>query len=465
MSPTFAALSLSPTLLAVVEELGYATPTPIQTQGIPVLLAGRDLVAQSQTGSGKTAAFALAILQKLSWTTRDLQALVLCPTRELCAQVAREIRKLGRRQPGLQVLIVSGGEPFQPQASALQQGVHIVVATPGRLLDHHRQGTLDLGRVSTVVLDEADRMLDMGFQADLEILLGALPRDRQSAFFSATFPPTIEALSRVYQCDAVRITVEHPHERAPDIRELGLMTLPEEKFSALCWGLANVHHESTLVFCNHKATVRELTGALAAEGVSVDCLHGDLDQLDRSRVIARFRNQSLRVLVATDVAARGLDVEGLDLVVNYDLPAAPEVYIHRIGRTARAGNTGTALSLLTSREQPKIAAIERLTQRTIDILARDGSDTLARDSARAFSKEAPMITLQVSGGRKCKIRPGDLLGALTGEAGGLDAADVGKIEIHDNFSFVAVSKKVAALALSRLNVGRIKGKRFRIFRI
>ena len=459
MSSAFSSLALSPTLLAVVGELGFEAPTPIQAQGIPVLLAGKDLIGQSKTGSGKTAAFALPILHQLDLAQRKVQALILCPTRELSAQVAREIRKLGRKSPGLQVLVVSGGEPVRPQASALQRGVHIAVGTPGRVLDHLRRGTLELGGVRTAVLDEADRMLDMGFADDMDTIMAALPESRQTALFSATFPRTIEAMSRSHQRDAVRITVDEEGP-ATEIHQLAITADPDDKLRALYWVLDKYPHESALVFCNLKTTVAEVAGALHSDGVSADCLHGDLEQFHRDRVMAMLRNRSLRVVVATDVAARGLDVVGLDLVVNYDMPPQSEVYVHRIGRTGRAGKTGLSVALVTPREKDKLVSLEQRTGSQIERVRR-GDDRDITTLAQAITGPAAMDTILISGGRKDKIRPGDILGALTGEAGGLKADDVGKIEIHDRLAYVAVSRLNSQNAVKALNEGRIKGRRFR----
>lgn len=458
MSSGFGSLALSPELLAVVEELGYHELTPIQAQSIPALLAGRDLIGQSKTGSGKTAAFGLPMLQNLAADRRELQALVLCPTRELCAQVARELRKLGRRHAGLQVLAVSGGEPLRPQARALERGVHIAVGTPGRVIDHLQRGTMDLRGVTTVVLDEADRMLDMGFADAMDQILRGLPSARQTVFFSATFPESIEAMSQVHQRDALRVTIDDQQEVAAEIRQLGLAAEPDEKRDALYEVLGRYPHESALVFCNLKATVKELTRSLCISGASVDCLHGDLEQFQRDRVMAMFRNQSVRLLIATDVAARGIDVEDLDLVVNYDLPAQPEIYVHRIGRTGRAGNLGLSVSLYGARDEAKLAAIEQLAGTRIERVARERSGP---EGDEALARPAKMDTIQIAGGRKDKVRPGDILGALTGEAGGLRAAEVGKIEIHDHLAYVAVSRSASRKAVASLANGRIKGRRFR----
>jgi ATP-independent RNA helicase DbpA len=457
----FESLSLSPSLLAVVAELGYDEPMPIQVECIPLLLAGRDVIGQSKTGSGKTAAFSLPILQNLDVDRRELQALIVCPTRELSAQVARELRKLGRRHQGLQVLEVCGGQPIRAQTSALERGVHVAVGTPGRLLDHLRRGTMELRSVVTAVVDEADRMLDMGFLADMEAILDSLPSSRQTALFSATFPTSIEQMSQTHQRDAVRVIVGEP-EQVTQIRQLSLLVDKEHKLHALYWVLDQYPHESALVFCNFKATVADLVHALATLGASVDCLHGDLDQFHRDQVLARFRNGSVRILVATDVAGRGLDVEDLDLVINYELPQQPEIYVHRIGRTGRAGKRGISVSLATAGDDKRLAAIDGLTGTPIERLPRIRRDAAGVDElAETFTRDAEMDTVLISGGRKDKVRPGDILGALTGEAGGLRGADIGKIELHDRLSYVAVSKRVSRHAVKSLNKGRIKAKRFR----
>jgi ATP-independent RNA helicase DbpA len=462
MDLSFGTLPLSSALLEAVASLGYERMTPIQAASIPLLLSGRDLIGQSQTGSGKTAAFALPLLEQVALDRRVLQALVLCPTRELSAQVARELRKLGRGHASLQVLVLAGGEPLRPQANALERGVHMVVGTPGRVLDHLLRETLDLRQVRSVILDEADRMLDMGFADEMEGILGALPETRQTVLFSATFPNTIEALSRKYQQNPERITIAASDaNEASTIEELVLVLEPDHKLAALRTTLEQHAHESALVFANQKLSVAEIDKALRAAGVSVGCLHGDLEQFERDAVLAKFRNGSTRVLVATDVAARGIDVESLDLVVNYDLPIKPEIYVHRIGRTGRAGKAGLAISFANERERPKLKAIEQLTKRPLPrrpFAARDRGEL--EQPAQELARDAKMTTLKIGGGRKQKVRPGDILGALTGEAGGLPGTDVGKIEIHDNFSYVAVSSSVSKAALKSLSTGNIKGKRF-----
>jgi ATP-independent RNA helicase DbpA len=458
----FATLSLSPVLQGVVADLGYAQPTPIQAASIPALLAGKDLIGQSKTGSGKTAAFVLPILQGLDVANRSLQALVLCPTRELSAQVAREVRKLGRAHAGLAVLELVGGQPARPQREALRRGLHVAIGTPGRVLDHLERRVLDTRGLKTVVLDEADRMLDMGFGEDVGRILRALPVRRQTVLFSATFPSSIEAMSKAHQRNAVRVTIEEPEAEVSEIEQFQLVTPPDQKLHALCWLLQRYQSESTLVFCNFKSSVADLTRTLVSSGLSADRLDGDLEQFHRDQVLARFRNHSVRVLVATDVAGRGIDVEDLDLVVNYELPSQPEVYVHRIGRTGRAGRTGVAVTLTADPSDPRIVAIERSTGKLLQPLLRTpGGDPGLPALLDQLARGPRMETILISGGRKDRVRPGDILGALTGDAGGLAGDEVGKIEVHDTLSYVAVARHLGRRAVERLNSGRIKGKRFR----
>ncbi|MFY1828871.1 ATP-dependent RNA helicase DbpA [Myxococcus fulvus] len=457
----FATLALSPPLLQVLGELGFQSATPIQAQSIPVLLQGKDLVGQARTGSGKTAAFALPLLRQVRLQDRRVQSLVLCPTRELCAQVAGEIRKLGRRLPGLQVLVLAGGQPIRPQLEALEKGAHIAVGTPGRIIDVLDRDALDTRGVATVVLDEADRMLDMGFREDMERILGAMPSRRQTVLFSATFPPDIAALSRTFQKEPVRVTVEDT-EAAPPIRQLRYNSAPDDKPAMLLKVLHRHMPASAIVFCNHKATVVELTKSLSDAGVSVDGLQGDLEQFERDRVMAKFRNLSTRVLVATDVAGRGIDVEALDAVVNFDMPFQPEPYVHRIGRTGRAGRTGLAIALVTPRDERKVEEIEQ----ALGVKLETGDQAALEET---FMKPGALgsewETLYISAGRKDKMRPGDILGALTGEAGGFAATDVGKIEIQDHIAYVAVARRVSRIAFQRLSEGRIKGRKHKIERV
>jgi ATP-dependent RNA helicase DbpA len=479
----FKDLGLSPATLEVLREIGFTQASDIQSESIPHLLAGRDLIGQSKTGSGKTAAFGLPILERLELraverqriqirevtTARterrfragpELQALILCPTRELCTQVAREIRKLGRRHAGLQVLVLSGGVPLYPQLTALEKGIHIAVGTPGRVIDHLTRRSLDLSTVTTVVLDEADRMLDMGFEEDMNAILRETPLDRQTVLFSATFPHTIEEMSRDYQTDPVRVTITDEAENKTKIHEAYFEVVPLEKIRALIGSLATLKPDSAIVFCNLKATVAEVARALAASGVSAAPIHGDLEQRERDQVMAKFRNRSTRVLVATDVAARGIDVADLDVVYNYDLPSTPEVYVHRIGRTGRAGKTGKTIAFVTSAQSNRLQNIQDHTG--VEITREKIPSAPSASAPGAAEIGAKMETLYISAGRKDKMRPGDILGALTGEAGGLNASDIGKIEIHDRFAYVAVTKSIAESAMKSLLDGRIKGRKVRV---
>ena len=456
----FGELPLTGELLEVVGSLGFTQPTPIQEQAIPVLLKGSDLIGQSQTGSGKTAAFALPILHQIDLGFRDIQNLILCPTRELAAQVARDIRRLGRGHKGLQVLVLAGGEPARPQREAIERGVHIVVGTPGRVLDHILRGNLNMTYLKTLVLDEADRMLDMGFAEEVNEILQATPGTRQTVFFSATFPPEIKAWSRKYQLEPVHIRIAEAQETKPTIKQCMLAAEKDEKTRVLLRVLKTMPG-TAIVFCNQKATVAELLSELQASDIPAAALHGDLEQRDRDRVLAMFRNGSRRVLLATDVAARGLDIANLDMVICYNVPHEVASYTHRIGRTGRAGQSGLAISLATEVERQRLAEFSRTEQFEIELVRLEQLQQQRAKPAARDERDAPaMQTLYISGGRKDKLRPGDILGALTGEAGGFTASSIGKIEIHDKFSYVAVAKSQAANAVQKLKAGKIKGRKF-----
>lgn len=455
MDVLFDNLSLSPGLKQVIQEIGYQSMTPIQARSIPLLLSGRDIIGQSRTGSGKTAAFAIACLEHIQTGHRTTQALVICPTRELCQQVAREIRKLGRYKKDLRLVVLSGGHPVYHDKRALEHGAQFIVGTPGRLLDHLSKKTVDLSQVRTVVLDEADRMLDMGFRDKIEEILLKTPVKRQTVLFSATFPKTIDSLSRRYQHAPERVTVETPETDLPDIEQLCFRATDEEKPGRIVSILRSRPLESVLVFCNLKAGVDELVPILRKAGFTADRLHGNLEQAERERVMAKFRNHTTRVLVATDVASRGIDVVGLDAVVNCDLPSDPDQYVHRIGRTGRAGAVGLAISLVTPFEGEKLRRIAELIHKELSV--KDIQTQESKVTASVPERE----TLSISGGRKDKLRPGDILGALTGDVG-LKGDHIGKIEILDRVSFVAVDRSVAQNALSRLRQGKIKGRRFRV---
>jgi ATP-independent RNA helicase DbpA len=455
----FEKLALSPALLSVIEELKYTQMTPIQAQSIPILLKGEDLIGQSKTGSGKTAAFALPILNKIKVNKSAIQALIICPTRELAAQVVRETRTLGRRLIGLKVLVLTGGQSGRDQTKSLSNGAHIIVGTPGRLLDHINREHLDLNDIKTLILDEADKMLEMGFEDDIRSIISFLPNNRQTALFSATFPEGVEVMSKRYQKNPKTIKIENIISETSGIESIAYETEVTEKLNTLMRVLQTHPSKSTLIFCNMKSTVNEILEKLLEQDASAAALHGDLDQRARDQVMAKFRNNSLRILVATDVAARGLDIDHLELVINYDLPLQADTYVHRIGRTGRAGRSGVAVSLATQRDELRLIEFEKAAGKKIDRKKLGFKNQLG--IAKEL-KESQMKTLFISGGRKDKLRPGDILGALTSQPGGLIATDIGKIEIHDKFSYVAVSSQKAKAAMEKLRADRIKGHKYQI---
>jgi ATP-dependent RNA helicase DeaD len=372
-SQAFAALGLHDSLTTALSELGYEEPTPIQREAIPALLAGRDLLGQAATGTGKTAAFALPILQQvaaLAQADRKIpSALVLVPTRELAMQVAEAVHRYGKSL-GVHVLPIYGGQAMQQQLRALRRGVDVVVATPGRVLDHIRRGSVDFSAVRTVVLDEADEMLDMGFADDLEAILTTLPSERQTALFSATIPPRISSIARAHLRDPVRITIAREAAtkgKAPRVREIAYVVPRQHKIEALGRVLDMESPASAIVFCRTRTEVDQLTEVLAARGYVAEALHGGMSQEQRDRVMRRFREESTQLLIATDVAARGLDIGHLSHVVNYDIPSAPDAYVHRIGRTGRAGREGVAITLLEPREMRLLKSIEQVGKRKVSI--------------------------------------------------------------------------------------------------
>ncbi len=450
-APGFDTLALPPTVLDNLNRLGYHAMTAIQAAALPPALLGRDLIAQAKTGSGKTAAFALALLARLDPRRFAVQGLVLCPTRELADQVTTEIRRLARAEDNVKVVALAGGVPLRGQASSLAHGAHVVVATPGRLLDHLERGNLQLDALNTLVLDEADRMLDMGFFDDIARVARQCPPQRQTLLFSATYPEGIARLAGQFMRDPVTVKVEAQHG-GEQITQRWYEVQESQRLPTVARLLDHFRPASTLAFCNTRARCRELVELLQAQGYSALALHGDLEQRDRDQVLVRFANGSCSVLVATDVAARGLDVEGLAAVVNVDVPPDPEVYIHRIGRTGRAGETGLALGLASLDEMGAVGRIEQLQGRAstwypLDELVPAGGGRLL----------PPMATVHIQGGRKEKIRPGDVLGALTADLG-YTRAQVGKIDINEFATYVAVERGIASELVARLNQGRIKGR-------
>lgn len=448
---SFSTLALPAEQLANLEELGYAQMTPIQEAALPAILQGQDVRAKAKTGSGKTAAFGIGLLDKITVGEFVCQSLVLCPTRELADQVSKELRRLARFTQNIKILTLCGGQPIAPQLDSLVHPPHIVVGTPGRIQEHLRKGTLKLGQLKVLVLDEADRMLDMGFSEDIEDVVSYTPPSRQTLLFSATYPQGIERISGKFQRQPLNVEIEGDDDVA-DIQQVFIEADRHSRLSLLTAVLYQHQPTSCVVFCNTKRDCQEVAELLASKGINVLALNGDLEQRDRDRVLVRFSNGSCRVLVATDVAARGLDIKDLGLVINYELSFDPEVHVHRVGRTGRAGTQGLAVSLVAPQEMVRVHALEDYLQQTFQW--QPAAQTLA---APAITLEPEMLTLCIDGGRKAKIRPGDILGALTGDAG-LTAAEVGKIDMFPVHAYVAIRKNSAKKALQRLQEGKIKGK-------
>ena len=458
--PSFATLPLSPATLTNLQALGYAVMTPIQAAALPLALAGHDLIAQAATGSGKTAAFALALLARLDAKRPDTQALVLCPTRELAEQVTQEIRRLARAEDNIKALTLCGGSPVKPQLDSLAHGAHIVVGTPGRIVDHLTRDSLPLGALNTLVLDEADRMLDMGFMEDIAAIAARCPKARQTLLFSATYPEGIAQIGKKFlrNPQEVKLTAQ---PTASKIRQRFYEVAEDQRLHAVGLLLNHYRPERTLAFCNTKQQCRDLVAVLQAQGIAALALHGDLEQRERDQVLIQFANRSCPVLVATDVAARGLDITGLEAVINVDVTPDAELHIHRVGRTGRADADGWAFSLASLDEMGRVGRIEQLQGREFEWhplaeLTPTGGGPQGTESSVPL--RAPMVTLQILGGRKEKIRAGDVLGALTGE-GGLPAALIGKINVNEFSTYVAVAREIAAQALKALNDGKVKGKR------
>ena len=521
-SITFETLGLSADTLQTIQRAGFETPTPVQAQAIPALLAGKDLVGQAQTGTGKTAAFALPMVDRLDPQRSEPQALILCPTRELAVQVSEAIYTLGRSR-GFRVLPVYGGQPIDRQVRALRSGVHIVVGTPGRLLDHLRRGTLDTGAIRMVVLDEADEMLAMGFVEDVETILDELPEERQTALFSATMPGPIARLSEKYLKDPLRVAIKAAPHTVPQIRQSYYEVSPQQKVDALSRILDMETPGPTIIFCRTKGGVDELAEHLRGRGHVADSLHGDMSQTERDRVMRRFRQGQVELLVATDVAARGLDIETVTHVINYDLPWDAEVYTHRIGRTGRAGREGDAITLVTPRERRQFQMIQRgVGSKITPVRLPTPSDIAARrrevfkqsivraleagefdeflvtveeltdthepaEIAAAALKllwgdqksqvgaepvdgasdgvrpEPGMARLFITVGRQEGLRPTDLVGAIANETN-LPGRAIGAIDIMDHCAFVEVPLASADKVIKALSRTTLRGRRVRVER-
>ncbi|MBF9255602.1 DEAD/DEAH box helicase [Pontibacter sp. 172403-2] len=454
--PSFKELKLSPALLQSLQELNYTTPTPIQAEAIPLLLKGQDVAGQAETGSGKTAAFGLPLLQRINADLQQVQALVLVPTRELAVQVRQVLKQLAKQLPQLKISAFYGGHAFSQERASLAHPPQVLVATPGRLTDHLSRRTLDLSYVSYTVLDEADKLLEMGFQEELDMIMDALPRQRQTALFSATMSEPVKKLIAGSLQNPAFI-VASANAIPEQLRLIGIKIEYHDRKKTATNLLQSIQHAGTVVFCNTRATADELAVELQELGVTAKALHGGMEQPDRDKTMTLFRNGSIPILVATDLAARGLDIDKLRNIVHYELPDDAAPYLHRSGRTGRAGKNGTVYTLVTARDEQKL--------HDWNLMQMDEwltTESLGKKAAAAKAGQAPAFaTLYIAGGRKDKISAGDIVGALIAEAG-LTADQIGKIEVQDRNSFVAVPQQQAEHAATRLSNGKIKGRRYKV---
>ncbi|MDD5298357.1 MAG: ATP-dependent RNA helicase DbpA [Rhodocyclaceae bacterium] len=448
---SFETLPLAPSIQATLQQLEYRTMTPIQAASLPLALAGHDLIAQAKTGSGKTVAFALTLLTRLNPRRFAVQAMVLCPTRELADQVTQEIRRLARSSDNIKILALCGGTTMRPQRASLEHGAHIVVGTPGRIMDHLDRGSLNLDALNTLVLDEADRMLDMGFHDAMLYIAKRCPFERQTLLFSATYPAGIAELAERFLRAPREVKLAERHE-GEKIRQRFYEVKHHERLQAVAVLLKHYRPVSTLAFCNTKQQCRDLLEVLQAQGFHALTLNGDMEQKERDQVLIQFANRSCSVLVATDVAARGLDIAQLEAVINVDVTPDPEIHIHRIGRTGRADEDGWAFTLCAPADRRRVATIAQTMGFEPEWHGLGGLQ-----SGNDAPLVPPMVTLQILGGKKDKIRPADVLGALTGEAG-FTREQVGKITVGDQTTHVAVARDIAAEAVRKLSAGKMKGK-------
>lgn len=512
-------LPINENIKKAVLEMGFEEPSPIQAQAIPKIITGVDIIGQAQTGTGKTAAFSIPILEMVDPDDKSLQAVVLCPTRELAIQVSSEIRKIGKYMHGIKTLPVYGGQPIDRQIRSLKSGVQIVIGTPGRIIDHINRKTLKMDKVKMVILDEADEMLDMGFREDIEMILDKTPEDRQTTFFSATMPKGILDLTKKFQKDPEHVKIVRKELTVPNIKQYYIETKSANKLEVLCRLIDVYNPKLSVVFCNTKRGADELVSDLQARGYFADALHGDLKQTQRDIVMDKFRNGTIDILVATDVAARGIDVDDVEAVFNYDLPQDEEYYVHRIGRTGRAGRTGVSFSFVFGKEKRKMKDIERYTKSKLEkhsipsisdveekkvsvffeqvkstiqeghltkqvqwlenFCKEEDYDTL--DIAAALVKlalgdeekeeiveesydtgaESGMTRLFINVGRKQKVQARDIVGAIAGEVG-IPGKLVGTIDIYDKYTFVEVPKANAKKVLEKLKNVKIKGNKINI---
>ncbi len=449
----FSNLPLTQGMTDNLDTLGYKTMTPIQKESLPVILNDNDILAQAKTGSGKTAAFGIGLLDKLDVKLFRIGSMVLCPTRELADQVSKELRKIARHIHNVKILTLSGGTPIGPQLQSLEHGAHIIVGTPGRIKDHLGRGTLNVKHLKVLVFDEADRMLDMGFLDAINEIVDKLPVHRQTMLFSATYPDSIEQISRKFQTKPVHVKVEAVHE-SQQIKQAFIDVSGHDKQQVMMNILGHYEIKSALVFCQTKQACDDLADALHKQGYFVEALHGDLDQQEREKVLALFSNGSLSLLIATDVAARGIDIKSLQSVINYDLSRDPEVHVHRIGRTGRHDQKGIAISLISDKDHYRIERIEKyMNIMCHSINASDiGSESQPPEPAKS--------TIRVEAGKKNKMRPGDIVGALT-RNNAIPASAVGNINIFPYHSMVAIERHLVKKALIQLNENPVKGRQLR----
>ena len=447
---TFQSLSLPQDLLENLHTLGYENATLIQAKTIPLLQANNDLIAQAKTGSGKTLAFLIPLILKLDSQEHFPQALIIAPTRELCEQIAGEANKLARYKKDVKIITLYGGTPLRGQVASLEKGADILIGTPGRLLDHFSRETIHLGQIKTLILDEADRMLDMGFADDILKLVSNLSKQRQSILFSATYPENIDKLTKVILNNPTEVKIASK-EKEVAIEEFVYEV--EEKEKALLTTLKHFQPNLALIFCNTKVKTAEVSDMLDEKGFDVATLNGDLEQYERQEMLLQFANGSLPVLVATDLAARGLDIEGIDLVINYDVPMKTEDYTHRIGRTGRADKSGLAVTLADEYGLRKLKEIK-------PNLKAEAISTLSHN--KNFYMQGEVATLCIDGGKKKKVRAGDILGTLCKDIG-IDNSDIGKINVYQKNSYVAIKKSVIKKAFNGLKNGKIKGKNLRVW--
>jgi len=449
---SFSSLNLAKEMVINLDKIGYEEMTPIQAEALPLILEGKDIIAQAKTGSGKTAAFGIGLLSKLQVKKFRVQTLVLCPTRELADQVAKELRVIAKFAHNIKILTLVGGESFGKQLGSLAHQAHIIVGTPGRVLKHLDKESLNLENLDTLVLDEADRMLDMGFIEEIEKVIAFTPKERQTLLFSATYPNEIMSMSKRLQKDALSVKTASLESINKIVERF--YEVEGDKLQTMVNILSSFNPDNAIVFCNTKVECDEVATKLQKMKIDALALHGDMEQYDRNDVLVQFSNKSARVLVATDVAARGLDIKELSMVVNYDLPHGSETYTHRIGRTGRAGAEGMAFTLYTPYEAEKIEEYKNSTR-----LFENAQSLKIQNN---FEMRPDNVTLVIEGGKKDKLRAGDILGALTGDAG-LKGSSIGKIDIYDRQAYVAIARAFIDDAQKSLSREKIKSKKFSVW--